>query len=161
MLRFRVGFVYDCRMKNKTVAAWLAFAGGPLGLHRFYLFGLSDRLGWLLMLPTALGLWGFDRVKEFGVDDVLSWWLIPIFGFAFAACALNAIVYGLMSVEQWNTRFNPHLSADAMPGRSNWFTIGAVAVALLVGTTVLMSSIVYSIQRYFEMQIEEAHQMSK
>ncbi|MBP8224666.1 MAG: NINE protein, partial [Acidovorax sp.] len=24
-------------MKNKTVAAWLAFVGGPLGLHRFYL----------------------------------------------------------------------------------------------------------------------------
>ena len=28
------------RAKNKTVAAWLAFLGGPLGLHRFYLYGL-------------------------------------------------------------------------------------------------------------------------
>jgi len=32
---------------------------------------------------------------------------------------------------------------------------------LLVGTTVLMSSIVYSIQRYFEVQIEQAHLMSQ
>lgn len=148
-------------MKNKTIAAWLAFAGGPLGLHRFYLFGLHDRLGWLLMLPTALGMWGFERVKAYGVDDVLSWWLIPIFGFAFAACALNAIVYGLMSTERWNARFNPQQAADAAAGQSNWFTIGAVAVALLIGTTVLMSSIVYSIQRYFEVQIEEARQISQ
>jgi hypothetical protein len=148
-------------MKNKTIAAWLALAGGPVGLHRFYLFGLSDSLGWLLMVPTAMGAWGFDRVSEHGVDDVLSWWLIPMFGFAFAACALNAIVYGLMSPERWNSRFNPHMAVDSPAGRSNWFTIGAVAVALLVGTTVLMSSIVYSIQRYFEVQIEEARQISQ
>ena len=25
------------RMKNKTLATWLTFLGGPLGLHRFYL----------------------------------------------------------------------------------------------------------------------------
>ena len=43
-------------MKNKTTAAWLAFLGGPLGLHRFYLHGLGDWLGWLLPIPTALGL---------------------------------------------------------------------------------------------------------
>jgi hypothetical protein len=148
-------------MKNKTLAAWLALMGGPLGLHRFYLFGLNDTWGWLLMLPTALGYWGSERVAEYGVDDVLSWWLLPIFGFAFAACALNAIVYGLMPVERWNERFNPSAAPDAAPGRSNWFTIGAVAISLLLGTTVLMSSIVYSIQRYFEVQIEEARQISQ
>jgi hypothetical protein len=148
-------------MKNKTLAVWLALVGGPLGLHRFYLFGLSDTLGWLLPIPTALGLYGFERVAEHGVDDVLSWWLIPALGFTFAACALNAIVYGLMSVERWNARFNPQAPADASPGRSNWFTIGAVACALLIGATVLMSSIVYSIQRYFEVQIEEARRISQ
>ncbi|RYF61957.1 MAG: NINE protein, partial [Comamonadaceae bacterium] len=45
-------------MKNKSVAAWLAFVGGPLGLHRFYLHGLGDWLGWLLPIPTALGVYG-------------------------------------------------------------------------------------------------------
>ena len=146
-------------MKNKTLATWLAFIGGPLGLHRFYLFGWFDTLGWLWPIPTALGMWGFDRVAEFGVDDVLSWWLIPIFGFAYAACALNAIVYGLMSTEQWNARFNPDAPTNAVAGRSNWLTIGAIALALLVGATVLMSSIVYSFQRYFEVQIEEARKI--
>ena len=42
-------------MKNKTLATWLTFFGGPLGLHRFYLKGLGDLWGWLLPLPTALG----------------------------------------------------------------------------------------------------------
>ena len=65
-------------MKNKTLAAWLAFAGGPLGLHRFYLFGWRDTLGWLLPVPTALGLYGLERVQEFGQDDLWSWLLIPL-----------------------------------------------------------------------------------
>ena len=52
-------------MKNKTVAAWLAFLGGPLGLHRFYLHGLGDLPGWLLPIPTALGLYGIERVQQF------------------------------------------------------------------------------------------------
>ncbi len=148
-------------MKNKTLAAWLAFVGGPLGLHRFYLFGVWDTIGWLLPIPTALGVWGFERVAQYGVDDVLSWWLIPAFGFSFAACALTAIVYGLMPAERWNARFNPEQAGDARAGQSGWLTVGAIALALLVGTTVLMSSIVYSIQRYFEVQIEEARQMAQ
>ncbi len=83
-------------MKNKTLSAWLAFLGGPLGLHRFYLFGIWDTLGWLLPIPTALGIYGVQRVQEFGLDDVTSWLLIPLAGFCFAGCALNAIVYALM-----------------------------------------------------------------
>lgn len=148
-------------MKNKTLAAWLAFLGGPLGLHRFYLFGLSDLIAWLLPLPTALGMYGLERVQQFGLDDPWSWWLIPLLGFTIAACALNAIVYALMSTEQWNLRFNPGATAEAAPGRTGWLTIGAVVLALLVGTTVLMSSIVFSFQRYFEYQIAEARKISQ
>jgi len=148
-------------MKNKTIAAWLAFLGGPLGLHRFYLFGLWDTLGWLLPIPTALGIYGVERVQQYGMDDVLSWWFIPIAGFTFAACALNAIVYGLMTPEAWNARFNATADNDAPAGQTNWLTIGAIALALLIGTTVLMSSIVFSFQRYFEYQIEEARKLSE
>ena len=39
-------------MKNKSVAAWLAFVGGPLGLHRFYLHGLGDMWAWALPIPA-------------------------------------------------------------------------------------------------------------
>lgn len=148
-------------MKNKTTAAWLAFFGGPLGLHRFYLKGMGDLLGWLLPLPTALGLYGVERVQQFGVDDQWSWVLIPLLGFTIAGCALTTIVYGLMTPEKWNARFNTNLSPEAKPGQTNWLTIGAIVVALLIGTTALMSSIAFSFQRYFEYQVEEARKISQ
>lgn len=148
-------------MKNKTVAAWLAFVGGPLGLHRFYLHGLGDWLGWLLPIPTALGVYGIQRVQAMGQDDHLSWLLIPLLGFTIAGCALRAILYGLMTPERWNARFNPSAAPDAPPGRTQWFTIFAIALSLLVGTTVLMASLAFSFQRYFEYQIEEARKISQ
>lgn len=148
-------------MKNKTVAAWLAFVGGPLGLHRFYLHGMGDTLGWALPIPTALGLYGIQRVQQFGQDDQLSWVLIPLLGFTIAACALVAILYGLRHPQQWNARFNPQASADAPAGLTNWFTIAAIAAALMVGAAVLMASLAYSFQHYFEYQIEEARKISQ
>jgi hypothetical protein len=147
--------------KHKTTAAWLAFVGGPLGLHRFYLNGLGDWVGWLLPIPTALGLYGIQRVQDFGLDDGWSWVLIPLLGFTIAGCALVAIVYGLMAPEQWNARFNPSLDPEAPSGRTHWGTIGAIVLALLIGATCLMSSIVFSFQRYFEYQVEESRKISQ
>ncbi len=148
-------------MKNKTVAAWLAFLGGPVGLHRFYLRGLGDGLGWLLVLPTSLGVYGIERVQEFGQDDKLSWLLIPLLGLTIAGCALTAIVYGLASPEKWNARHNPGAAPDAPAGRTNWLTVFALATSLLIGTAVLMASLAFTFQRYFEYQIEEAHKISR
>lgn len=148
-------------MKNKTVAAWLAFVGGPLGLHRFYLHGIGDMLGWLLPVPTALGLYGIERVQQYGLDDQWSWVLIPLAGFTVAGCALMAIVYGLMPPEKWNARFNAAAAPDAPAGDTNWFTIAAIVLALMIGTGVLMASIVFSFQRYFEYQVEEGRKISQ
>lgn len=141
-------------MKSKTVAAWLALVLGPLGGHRFYLFGWGDVLGWLLPVPTALGMYGFERVKQYGLDDVLSWWLLPIFGFAVAATCLNAIIFGLMTPAQWNARFNPGVDPEHACGRTRWATIGAIVISLMIGTVALLSGLAYSIQRYFEVTIE-------
>ncbi len=148
-------------MKNKTLAAWLAFIGGPLGLHRFYLHGKGDLLGWLLPIPTALGLYGIQRIERYGLDDQWSWVLVPMLGFTFAGCALMAIIYGLMTREKWNARFNPSGGVEAAAGGTNWFTIAAVVAALMVGTGVLMASIVFSFQMYFEYQVEEARKISQ
>lgn len=148
-------------MKNKTLAAWLTFLGGPLGLHRFYLRGFGDTLGWLLPIPTALGLYGVERARLYGLDDLWSWLLIPLFGFTVAGCALTAIVYGLMTPEQWNGRFNRQAAPEAAAGHTNWFTIAAIAISLLIGTSVLMASIVFSFQRYFEYQVEEGRKISQ
>ena len=146
-------------MKNKTFAVWLTFFGGPLGLHRFYLKGFTDPLGWLLPVPTALGWYGVQRALELGQDDVTSWALIPLLGFTIAGCALNAIIYGLMSKEQWNSKFNQN--TESPYGQTNWLTIFGLATSLLLGTTVLMASIVFSFQRYFEHQIEAARAISQ
>lgn len=148
-------------MKNKTIATWLTFWGGPLGLHRFYLHGLADMLGWLLPIPTALGFYGLERVQTFGQDDTLSWMLIPLLGFTIAGCALNAIVYGLSPIEKWNATFNPQADVLSPAGRTHWGTVIGIATALLMGTTVLMASLVFSFQRYFEYQIEAARLISQ
>lgn len=148
-------------MKNKTLAAWLAFLGGPFGLHCFYLRGFGSVLGWLLPIPTVLGLYGIERVRMYGMDDFWSWVLIPLLGFTIAGCALTAIVYGLMTEEKWNARYNAGAPLDALPGRTGWLTIGAVVLALAFGTTILMASIAFSFQRFFENQVEEGRKMSQ
>jgi hypothetical protein len=130
-------------------------------LHRFYLHGWADNLGWLLPVPTALGMYGVSRIQEFGVDDMASWWLVLPLGINIAGCALNAIFYALMSKEAWNQRFNPLQDPLSKAGQTNWLTIVAVVLSLLVGTTALLSSLAYGFQRYFEYQIEEARKISQ
>lgn len=146
--------------RSKTLATWLALLGGPLGLHRFYLHGLGDLHGWLLPVPTAVGLWGLNRVAEFGQDDRLAWLLIPVLGFTVVATMLQAILYGLTPDERWNARHNPGTPAEQAP-RTGWLTIIGIALALLVGAGVLMATIAFSGQRYFEYQIEEARKLSQ
>ena len=148
-------------MKSKTIAAWLAFAGGPLGLHRFYLRGAGDLLGWLLPLPTLAGAYGVLRMASLGQDDALSWVLVPILGFTVAGCCLTAIVYGLMKPHEWNARFNPGADPQAPAGRTIWPTVWAIVLSLMVGATVLMASIAISFQAYFQQQVEEGRRISQ
>ena len=147
-------------LKNKTRATWLAFIGGQLGLHRIYLYGWRDVLAWMHPLVAALGWWGVERVRLHGQDDHLAWVLIPLLGFTLAGTALTAIYYGLMAPEKWNALHNP-ATPDTLAGNTNWLTIGAIVFALLFGTIALMSSIVFSFQRYFEYQVEEARKISQ
>ena len=137
-------------MKNKTIAVWLSLLGGPLGLHRFYLRGFGDVWGWLLPIPTALGLYGIERIQRYGIDDRLSWVLVPALGFTIAACALTAIVYGLMGPDEWNSKFNRLATPPHSAGTSNWLTVGALVAALMIGSTSLIASIAFAIQGYFQ-----------
>ena len=147
-------------LKNKTLATWLAFIFGQLGLHRFYLFGFKDKLAWLHPMLAAIGWYGVYRVRSLGQDDQLAWLLVPVLGFLLAATAITAIYYGLSSLEKWNTTHNSQ-QLDAPAGQTNWLVIGAVVFSVLTGTTALMSSIAFSFQRYFEYQIEEARKISQ
>ncbi len=136
--------------KSKTLATWVAVVGGSLGLHRFYLHGVKDTWGWLFVAPTVLGLYGVQRMRHLGGDDHVAWALIPLLGLTVAIAMLSAIVYGLMPDERWNARFNP----TGPQHRVNWGTIIGVIVALVVGGGVLMATLAFSAQRYFEYDAE-------
>jgi len=143
--------------KSKTLATWIALVGGAFGLHRFYLHGLRDVAGWMHPLPALLGLYGVSRARSLGLDDQWSWVLIPMLGVVLAIAMLTAIVYGLTPDEKWNARFNPAGRAS----RSGWAAVIGAALALMIGGGVLMATIAFSAQRYFEYQIEEAHKISR
>ena len=138
-------------MKSKTVATWLALTGGSLGLHRFYLYGARDVWGWVMMLPTLVGAYGLYRMRDLGHDDMLAWALIPLVGFALAASMLTAVIYGLRADDKWNAQFNA-----SKPNAAGWPAIVGVMFALLIGTGILMATIAFSAQRYFEYQVEAA-----
>ncbi len=144
--------------RSKTLATWIAVIGGSLGLHRFYLRGLTDPWGWLHPLPTFAGLLGLQRIQQFGQDDRLAWVLVPLLGLSVSAAMLHAIVTGLTPDEKWNAREN----ADAPPcGPAGWAVVIGVILALLLGATALMSTLTYGIQRFVEVQVEAAREISQ
>lgn len=143
--------------KSKTLATWLALLLGGFGLHRFYLHGLTDRWGWLFPAPTLLGLYGLQRMDQLGQDDRLSWLLMPLLGLSLAVAMLSAIVYGLTPDEKWQARHNPDHPLRA----SGWAAVIGVVLSLLIGGAVLMTTIAFSAQRYFETQAEAAREISQ
>ena len=98
-----------------------------------------------------------QRARTLGLDDPLSWLLIPLLGFTLAAAMLSAIVYGLTPDERWAARHNP--GQPAQPTR--WAPIFGVIVALMLGAGVLMATLAFSGQRYFEDQVEEGRKISQ
>jgi hypothetical protein len=134
--------------RSKTLATWIALIGGSLGLHRFYLHGFRDPWGWLFPVPTLIGLAGVRRMVELGQDDRLAWLLIPILGLMLAGTMLAAIVYGLTPDEKWDARHNG--GATSAPG--GWGAVLGVVFALMLGAGVLMATIAFSAQRWFESQ---------
>ncbi len=134
--------------KSKTLATWLAFAFGSLGVHRWYLHGWRDFWAWLHPWPTLLGLAGVLRMRALGQDDRLSWLLIPLLGLMISQAMLAAIVYGLTPDEKWAARHNPGRPVRA----TRWGPVLGVIAALMVGGAVLMGTIAFGGQKIFEAQ---------
>ena len=99
-----------------------------------------------------MGLYGVQRMRHLGGDDHLAWALIPFLGLMVAIAMISAIIYGLTPDERWNARFNP----TGPQGSMNWPTVIGIIVALIVGGGVLMATIAFSAQRYFEYQADTA-----
>ena len=140
------------RQKSKTLATWLALTLGSLGAHRFYLLGWRDGLAWLHPLPTLLGLAGAVRMRNLGQDDHAAWLLIPLLGLMLSVGMLAAIVYGLMPDDKFSARFNPGQPTQ----RTGWGPVIGVVVALLAGGTVLMGTLAFGGQMFFEYQARSA-----
>lgn len=135
--------------RSKTLAAWLALLLGSLGAHRLYLHGPRDRLAWWHPLPTLLGAFGALRMRALGQEDGLAILLTPLLGLMLSMAMLVAIVIALTPDETWDARYNP-----GQPSRSTgWGAVGAAILALLLGATVLLSTVAFSGQRFFEWQL--------
>ena len=138
------------RYRSKTLAAWLALLGGPLGAHRFYLHGVGDLWAWLHPWPTLLGVAGVLRMRSLGQDDQLAWLLIPVLGLMISQAMLAAIIIGLTPDERWQARFSPETPVRP----SGWAAVIAVIAALMIGGGALMGTLAFGGQKFFEWQAE-------
>jgi hypothetical protein len=151
---------------SKSLATWVAVIGGCIGLHHFYLGGLRNRWGWLYPVPTLVGLAGAVRMHDLGVDDRLSWALIPWLGLSISVGMLCAIVIGLTSDAKWARMYagdpsQPIVQAtreqddeSPPPGlvHTGWAPVLGVIVALMIGGGVLMGTIAFSVEKAFDVQ---------
>lgn len=138
--------------RSKTTAAWLALLLGSLGAHRFYLHGWRDRLAWLYLPPTLAGLVGVQRMRELGQDDRLAWMLVPLLGVMISVAMVTGIVHALTPDAKWDARHNPGHAVVA----TGWGPVLAAIAGLMVGGAVLMGTIAFSGQKFFEWQLEES-----
>ena len=143
---------FSTRYRSKTAAAWLALLLGSLGAHRFYLHGLSDRRAWLYPLPTLLGLAGVLRMRNLGLDDGWAAVLVPLLGLSVSTAMLAGIAIALTPDDKWDARYNPTHAAHS----TGWAAVLAAMAGLFVGAAVLLSTVAFSGQRFFEWQAETA-----
>jgi hypothetical protein len=136
------------RYRSKSVATWLALLVGALGGQRLYLHGWRDRLAWLHPPPTLVGLYGVWRMRTFGQDDTWASVLIPLLGVMLTIGTLSAIVIGLTPDERWDAWHNP----GQAPRRTRWLPVLGAIAALMLGGGVLMGTIAFAGQRFFEWQ---------
>jgi TM2 domain-containing membrane protein YozV len=125
--------------RHKALAALLAFVGGGLGAHRLY---LGQRLWWLplsvtlVMIPLLIGVRNWYQTPAFFVL------MVPII-----AGFVEALVIALTPDPRFDKRFNP---GGGRTNQSGWDAVLVAIAALMVGTSILMTTIVLLMQTYFE-----------
>ena len=125
--------------RRKSLAALLAFLLGAFGAHRIYL----GRPRWWLplavtasMLPLLIGVRNWFQTPAFFVL------MVPV-----VAGFIEALVIALMPDEKFDARFN---AATGRRNRSGWDAVLVAIATLMVGATVLMTTIVLLFQTIFE-----------
>ncbi|MEZ5649235.1 MAG: TM2 domain-containing protein [Burkholderiaceae bacterium] len=127
------------RFRSKVVAGFLGLFFGILGAHRAY---LGKPLAWLYPV-LALPLVGHAlRAHE--------WWREPAAfaaGLLFVLAWLETILISLLPAERWDARYNTGLERHSQG--SVWSVVIA-ALALVIGTIMLMSVMALGLETYFE-----------
>ncbi|WP_342120386.1 hypothetical protein [Pseudoduganella sp. OTU4001] len=119
--------------KNKTFATLLASVTGGIGLHRFYLRGVSDKWGWL----HAASLLGVAAVFAAWPKADPYFLLLPLI-LSMLVGFLEALVLGLMPDEKWDATFN---SGSGKQSNSNWPLAVILVATLMVGAFGLIGAI--------------------
>jgi hypothetical protein len=117
--------------KNKTVATFLALLLGSIGLHRFYLGGLSDRWGWLHAVSLPVSAWLLLSNPELPL--LVN--TLPLV-ISLLTASIETFVLGLMPDEKWDARYNP---ASGITSDSRWPIALMMVVNLFCGATLLLA----------------------
>ncbi len=117
--------------KNKTLTTFLALLLGSVGLHRFYLHGLTDRWGWLhaVSLPLSALLLLSNPELPLLVK------ILPLV-ISMLTASIETFVLGLMPDEKWDARYNP---ASGIASDSRWPIALMMVVNLFFGATLLLT----------------------
>jgi hypothetical protein len=127
--------------KNKTLTSLLAFLFGGLGLHRFYLYGKSDKWAWLHLasLPASgLVISAFPALPLF-------FGLMPL-TLSVLIAFLETLVIGLTPDEKWDAKHNP---ASGSVSQSAWPLAVLLVLTVGVGATGLIAVIARSFDLLF------------
>ncbi len=119
--------------KNKTLATFLAFLLGAIGLHRFYLRGFGDLWGWLHLLSLPLSGALLATYPELPLLVTAS----PLIASALAA-SIETFVIGLMPDERWDATWNPESDQQT---DSRWPVAVMMVANLFYGATLLLTVI--------------------
>jgi len=125
--------------RHKALAALLASVGGGLGAHRVY---LGQRRWWLppsvtlLMLPLLIGVRNWYQTPAFFVL------MVPII-----AGFVEAVVIALTPDAKFDARFN---AGSERTNQSGWDAVLVAILTLMVGATILMTTMVLLFQTWFE-----------
>lgn len=119
--------------KNKSFATLLAAVTGGIGLHRFYLRGLTDKWGWL----HAFSLLGCAAVFSLWPKADPYFLLLPLI-LSILVGVLEALVLGLMPDEKWDAKFN---AGSGKQSSSRWPLAFVLVAALMFGAFGLIATI--------------------
>jgi len=125
--------------RRKSLAALLAFLFGAFGAHRIY---LGRPRWWLPLAVTALTLPLLIGVRNWYQTPAFFVLMVPV-----VAGFIEALILALMPDEKFDARFN---AGSERRNDSGWDAVLVAIATLMVGATVLMTTIVLLFQTIFE-----------